>query len=239
MVNTFKTTLFAALIALPLMAQSPLRQHESAALAVSGTYRMAEEVRRFPHLILLEQEGLRFPSYWTGSHGEETLTFRAEEDLLSGDLLITHEGQLVLELTHSTRKQGMEDQLPAGPWMRNTPDRNIRFRYEHFENGRRDGEERGRNETRYRVVFDVKGTVFADGRTSSFEGTAVVLFSSRVPSFRLSSNIRFSGADLGFEGVQAGEIKAQVQTLSPMGTPAPPSAGSGGGADDLMMDFGF
>ncbi|MCC5844885.1 MAG: hypothetical protein JJU05_11590 [Verrucomicrobia bacterium] len=233
--KTVRTLLLVSLTASALYAQSPLRQHESAALAVSGVYRMAEEIRRFPHLIVMEQAGLRFPSYWTGSHADEPLTFRAEEDLLSGDLLITHEGKLVLELTHSTRKHGMEDQLPAGHWMQNTADRKIRFTYTHFENGRRDGEERGRNETRYRVVFEVKGTVTADGKETPFTGEAAVLFSSRVPTFRFTSKIEFSGAGLGFEGVQAGAIQAHVQTLSPTGAPLPPPEDSG----DMLMELGF
>lgn len=233
--KTLPLALLAA-ISLTVLAQDALNPHERVVRAASGVFDMSREPRRFPFLLILDQETLKYPSFWVGTNARGSVTFNPETDLLTGGLDLNTEGSFTLLVTNSTRKNGMEDTLPGGPWMQNTRERNLELTFENFTEAKLGEVRRGRDGNIIEVLAQARGKVSVDGKEAPFEGKARFLFAERTPNFTLHAQIEFEGAPLGLEGPQAGPIQASVSTLSPLGDPPPARPATGA---DPFGDLGF
>lgn len=229
-----KPALLALLfLAVPaLSARDALNPNERVVRTANGVFDMSKEPRRYPFLLILEQETLDFPSFWAGGNARGSVTFNPETDLLTGGLDLNAEGAFTLQVTNSTRKIGMESTLPGGPWMQNTRERQFEFTFKEFTEAKVGEMGRGRVE----VVATVRGEVSVDGKSTPFEGEGRFLFEERTPNFTLHAQIEFEGGPLGLEGPQAGPIQARVSTLSPLGDPPPARPADD---DDPFGDLGF
>ncbi|MCC5850518.1 MAG: hypothetical protein JJU29_20720 [Verrucomicrobia bacterium] len=227
------------LLALPCLvhAQDALNQHQRVITAASGVYDMSKEPRRYPFLLILDQEALKYPSFWAGGHAGGEITFSPETDLLTGDLELNAEGGFSLQVTNSTRKHGMEAQIPGGPWMQNTRDRNFRVTFDSFSDYTVGEVRRGNDGNVIEILAKAKGKVEVDGKEAPMEAKVRFLFQERTPNFTMHANFEFEGALLGLDGKQAGPIKATLSTLSPLGEMLPPKAGND--PSDPFGDLGF
>jgi hypothetical protein len=189
--------------------------------AASGTFDMSREPRRYPFLLILDQETLRYPSFWTGGNAGGDLTFQPETDALTGGLEFTSTGGFTVHVTNGTRKLGMEDQLPGGPWMVNTRDAGFKIHFESFGEGVPAGERRTRAESFVLVKAATRGYVEVNGMKAPFEAEVTFSFSEKIPAFELRTTFTFRGDALGLSGKQAGPIQATLMCLSPLGRPLP------------------
>jgi len=210
----------------PLWAQpKPAVNPQRIVIAASGTFDMGQEPRKYPFLLILDQETLAYPSFWTGSNGGGKVTFRPDADPLTGGLEFKSTGGFAVHVTHGTRKLGMEDQVPGGPWMANTRDLGFKIHFDSFGGGVSAGESRSRTESFVLVKSKSKGHVEVNGKKAPFEAEVTFIFSEKVPSFELRSTFTFRGDALGLSGKQAGPIQATLICLSPLGHPLPAAPG--------------
>ncbi len=206
----------------PLSAQpKPAVEPRRVAIAASGTFDMEQEPRKYPFVLILDQETLAYPSFWTGTHAGGLLTFRPFADPLGGGLDFPSTGGFTLHVTNGTRKLGMEDRLPGGPWMADTRDVGFKIHFDSFGEGRSAGERRTRTESFVLVKAPAKGHVEANGKQTPFEAEATFSFSEKAPGFELRSTFTFRGDALGLTGKQAGPIQATLIGHSPLGRPLP------------------
>lgn len=235
MVKHFFPILIAACTAM-VSAQDALDHHRRISTAASGTFDMSEEPRRFPFFLILEQEPLRFPSFWTGRHAEGTISFRPKTDMLTGELELNAEGGFALQVTRTPRKQGMEEDLPGGPWMAQVEARRFLVHFEAFQDARPGEMRRGRDGNVIEVLAKAVGRVEVDGKFAPMEAEVQLLFQERTPNFTMHATFTFEGEALGLTGPQAGPIRAKLSTLSPMGDPLPVEPAA---AEDPFGDLGF
>ena len=229
--------MLAGLLSGPVRGQNALDQHRRVVTAASGVYDMSKEPRRYPFLLILDQDTLKYPSFWAGGHAGGEITFSPETDMLTGDLELNAEGGFTLQVTNSTRKHGMEAMIPGGPWMQNTRERNFRVTFESFSDYEVGEIRRGGDGNVIEIKAKAKGKVEVDGKASPMEARVRFLFQEKTPNFTLHADFEFEGGALGLEGKQAGPIKARLSTLSPLGDMLPPKAGND--SSDPFGDLGF
>lgn len=213
-----------------------LDDHKRVVVAAGGTFDMSEEKRRYPFLLILEQEALRYPSFWAGGHEKGEVSFQPQTDMLSGGLDLNAKGGFTLRVTQSTRKLGMERAIPGGPWMHNTRERNFKIHFEGFRDTEV-GEMKGRQGSgTVEVTAKAKATVEVNGDRTPVEARVRFVFEEETPHFTFHAEFTFKGSDLGLRGDQAGPVRARISTLSPLGKPAPvPDFDE----EDPLMDLGF
>lgn len=245
MIRLFLLSLAVGLPGFFLFAQQgmeALDEHKRVGVAAAGVYDMSEEPRKYPFLLILEQDALRFSSFWAGRHDEGEVTFDPKTDMLSGGLNFNAEGGFTLRVTQSARKLGMENVVPGGPWMKDTRERNFTIHFESFRDAEVGEVEGRRGSGTVEVVAKAKGRVEVDGKRAPVEAEVRFVFKEETPHFTFHAEFTFTGASLGLKGDQAGPIRAKVSTLSPLGKPPPAPTmemGVGGGADDGLMDLDF
>jgi hypothetical protein len=222
-------------------AQQALERNQDILRFANGIFDMAQQPRAFSFFMILDQEGLRFPSFWAGENGGGRITIAPETDLLSGDLLLNTEGSFSLLVTRSSQRAGMENIIPGGPWMRNLREQNFRVVFTEFFDAAAAPPEEGRrpDPNTVRLQAQARGHVEVQGQKAPFEGRATFIFSRSTPSFRFHSTVTFRGDALGLTGAQAGPIQASISTLSPLGEALPPPASGGSHPGDPLDMFGF
>lgn len=217
-----------------------LDQHKRLRETAVGVYDMSEEPRKYPFLLILEQDTLRFPSFWAGSHAAGELSFESRTDMLSGGLSFNAKGEFTLHVTRAARKLGMEEALPGGPWITDTQERNFKIHFDSFRDAEV-GEVTGQQgDGTVEVVARAAALVEVDGKRAPVDAKVRFVFNEETLNFRFHADFEFPGASLGLQGDHAGPIIAKVSTLSPLGqSPTSPSMESskGGGMDDRLMDL--
>ena len=217
-------------------AQDALDHHRRISTAASGAFDMSQEPRRFPFFLILEQETLRFPSFWTGEHHEGNLSFRPKTDMLTGELDLNAEGSFSVQVTRSPRKIGMEEELPGGPWMSELRERGFLIHFDAFRDAKPGDIRRGREGNVIEITAKADGRVEVDGKFAPMQAEVQLLFQERTPNFTLLAEFTFEGEPLGLTGDQAGPIQAKFSTLSPMGEVLPVEPDD---PDDPFGDIGF
>lgn len=239
--KTLPLLLVLGLILPAARGQQALQRNQDIVRFASGIFDMARQPRVFSFFMILDQEALRFPSFWAGENGGGQIKISPETDLLSGDLMLNTEGSFSLLVTRSSQRAGMEEMIPGGPWMRNLREQNFRVVFTEFFDAAAAPEEEGRrrNADTVRLQASARGHVEVQGQRSPFEGTATFVFSRRTPTFQFHSTVTFRGDALGLSGPQGGPIQARISTLSPLGEALPPPPAGGGGLGDPLDLLGF
>ena len=182
---------------------------------VTGSWRFAKPPRKFPVSAVLRQEGSRYPGFFAGDIGGGPFSIRAEADLLGDSFTLRSEGGFDCVLTRSALKQGMEGRIPGGVWMHNLSEAAPRIRLTGFVDWRvaADAGKKGKG-TRLRA--DAAGEIEAGGRKAPLVGTADFVFADGLAKFDLSTDLRFEGEALGWDGEFAGPIRIELTTQSPL-----------------------
>lgn len=210
---------------------------------IAGVFDMAKQPRPYIVLLILDQEGVRYPSFWCGRNEPGKVAFKGKEDLLTKELSLGYLGPLSCLLTNAARKAGMEADMPGGAWTKNLKEAKLQVVFESFIDEAITKTEKKAakgglgTETTYTITAQAKGFVGVNGRKAPFlKAPMTITFTDRICVFALNGTIRFTGADLGLEGAQAGPITGTIMTASSPTTELPKLGGDS--AADALGAFG-
>ena len=184
---------------------------------VRGTFDMTKQPRPYIGLLILDQEGNRYPSFWCGMNAGGLITFEGRHDLFDDKVVVEQRGSMTVHMTTAARKVGMYDRLPGGVWVASLREEPLGFILERFSNAtlkgtRPDGGERGAGGKLIQIEADVSGQVTVGKRRAPFRGRALLEFSDNTPLFRLVAKFPFPGKELGLEGAKGEGISATLYT---------------------------
>jgi hypothetical protein len=254
----YLAVLLACLIALPLQAADktgtkkaePPVEPAKVAKAMNGTFNMEDQPRKYIVFLVLEQEGNRYPSFWTGANRSGEFSLNAQVDELTGNLIIDPTGKLSCEVSHTSRKQGMAEILPGGAWIAGIKDTRPQITFDSYKNWKpgpmkkmKTGETESEAVT---AMAEFAGTMSVGSKKAPIKGTVEYRFATAQRQFQVLADFTFTGAKLGLSGKQASEIKGSLFTGSSFGKAAKVKkagisldgdldGGLGGGLNDLGL----
>jgi hypothetical protein len=202
--------------------------------AIQGSFDMSKNPRPFIGFMVMDQEGNPYPSFWCGGNAGGTIMFKARVDDLDETFSINQTGSFTVDFTHTARKHGMFDRLPAGEWMDGIRTRPIRFVFSSFKDpvvtadkgsDRRSDTAAGAVSEGGSVELTTKfgGTMEVGSRKTPFSGTAYLSFMKGAPSFSMRATFILPGRELGLLGSKGEGITVTLYTASVAVLNAPPS----------------
>ncbi len=233
-------TLFALLVASALWAGEPappkpipLAEMEKLVKHIGGHFDLSANMRPFQVVLILDQAGNPYPSFWCGRNEKGRISFLASVDPLDHNLEITQTGEMTLLISHTARKTGMYNQLPAGAWItkalsldkKQRSDGYMRISFTSFTEPKLGHIGQGSlwsdvseatSKSGKMIPFAMKcgGLVNLADRSAPFQGTATVTFLDSLPVFSLAATFPFPGSELGLEGDAGKGITATLYTAS-------------------------
>ncbi|MFP4259879.1 MAG: hypothetical protein ACLFS1_02245 [Opitutales bacterium] len=182
---------------------------------------MDEAPSGYPALLVLRQEGNKFPAYWAGRYEGESDPFVIKPiyDVLDGALTITSEGRFNIRLTQTSPRPGMEDRIPAGAWMHDPAGRGLQIRFLDFTgwNCPPEGESLDVEELQATATF--RAEFMVEGHQVSLQGESRFQFDEKTGAFNLISRAVLPGAEVGLRGEQAKPIELTLYLRSPIPQP--------------------
>ncbi len=184
---------------------------------MNGVFDFSKSPRPYVVLLILDQEGNRFPSYWAGrNHAGET-TIRTTVDELENRIVLTQEGAFSVRITNWARKIGMQDRLPSGALTEDLGEREFLVTFTKLKEARITGIREGRlyvdcdvggvggKESRLiTVTAECTGRVSYGERSGGFSGPVELTFMDSVTLFAIKAEFDFPGEALGVgEGIRA------------------------------------
>lgn len=212
---------------------------------ITGSFDMTKNPRPWIGLMIMDQEGNPYPSFWCGGNAGGTIVFKARIDDLDETFSVSQTGSFTVDFVHTARKHGMFDRLPAGEWMDGIKARPIRFVFSSFTDpvvtadkgsDRRSDTAAGALSEGGSVEVTAKfaGTVEVGSRKAPFSGTAFLSFMKGVPSFSIRATFVLPGRELGLLGSKGEGINVTMYTASVaiLNTPGGKGGPAGLGAED-------
>lgn len=199
--------------------------------AMRGSFDMSKNPRPFVGFMIMDQEGNPYPSFWCGGNEGGTIVFKAKIDDLDETFSINQTGSFTVYFTHTARKYGMFDRLPAGEWMDGIRTRPIRFVFSTFKEPVVTAD-RGTDRPAVGAVSEggsvelttkFEGTVEVGSRKTPFSGTAYLSFMKGAPCFSMRATFVLPGRELGLLGSKGEGISVTLYTASVAILSAPPS----------------
>lgn len=194
-------------------------QSDALMSSIRGSFDMTRQPRPFIVLLVLDQQGNRYPSFWCGRNSLGTIRFEGRHDLLEDRNVLEQSGGFTVQLTHTARKIGMEDALPGGAWIAQVREIPFRVTFDRFtgatlQGTRKDGGDRAIGGTLIQFDVSFAGKVSVGDRSAPIAGRATIEFSDSQPIFKLVAKFPLPGRELGLAGAKGEGITATLHTAS-------------------------
>ncbi len=255
--------LFALLAAPAVWAGEPprpnahsLEEMEKIAKHIGGNFDMSANMRPYQVVLILDQAGNPYPSFWCGKNEKGRISFTPGVDPLDHLIELAQKGEMTLLISNTARKTGMYDRLPAGGLvtkflslsqeqkLKQRGDGYMRISFTSFTEPKLEKITQGNlwtdvseasSKSGKLIPFAMKcaGLISISEKSVPFQGAATVSFLDSLPVFALTATFPFPGKELGLEGDAGKGITATLYTAS-----APQSNQSGPKGQDASEDAG-
>lgn len=179
-----------------------------------GSWDMSKSPHRYAVFLELRQKETPYPGYFSGMNEQGRIEIKPQHNFLDGQIDFNSEAAFTVHLTQTSRKYGMEHQIPGGIWMADLRENPIKVEITAISDLTLVPPDRKGNQPLI-ATGKAKGRLHvAAGKALAISSEVRVTYDEELPVIRLEFKFTFQGKDAGFPEKLAGPVQATLHTVT-------------------------